>query len=147
MTARELVPVYKRSEYAPDVEFITNTFQAARYLRSLYPLDELEMRERFYAVYLTRNHKVLGFRLISAGGICSTVVDVRLIMQGALLTNATGILICHNHPSGNKNPSEQDLSITKTISEAAKVMDFQLLDHIILTPGPDFYSFCNEGRL
>lgn len=147
MTARELIPVYKRSDYVPAVEFITNTVQAARYLRSLYPSDELEMRERFYAAYLTRNQKVLGYRLISVGGICSTVVDIRLVMQGALLTNATGILICHNHPSGNKNPSQQDLSLTKTISEAAKVMDFQLLDHIILTPGEDFYSFCEEGKL
>lgn len=147
MTARELVPVYKRSEYAPDVEFITNTVQAARYMRSLYPPDELELRERFYAVYLNTRQKVLGYRLISVGGINSTIVDVRIVLQGALLTNATGILICHNHPSGNLNPSSADEHITKKISEAAKLMDYQLLDHIILVPEDDFFSFSDDGKL
>lgn len=147
MTVRELIPTYKRSEYSPSVEFITNTVQAARYVRSIFPPDELEMRERFYAVYLTNRQEVLGYRLISVGGISSTVVDIRLVLQGALLTNATGILVAHNHPSGNLIPSEADEFITKKLSKAAAVMDYQLLDHIILVPDNDFYSFRDHGKL
>lgn len=77
----------------------------------------------------------------------STIVDVRVIIQTALVCNATSIILTHNHPSGNPHPSGQDDSLTKKIKAACELMDIRLLDHIIVTPYDSFYSYCNEGRL
>jgi DNA repair protein RadC len=97
---------------------------------------------------LNRANKVLGITTISEGGLSGTVTDVRLIYQYAIKGNASGIIVCHNHPSGNQNPSESDLKITQKIKEAGNLLDIQLLDHIILTPERDLYrSFADEGQL
>ncbi|HOW09281.1 MAG TPA: JAB domain-containing protein [Bacteroidales bacterium] len=72
--------------------------------------------------------------------------DVRIILQAAIKTNASGIIVCHNHPSGNLTPSETDTKITKKIKDACSIMDIQLLDHLIIDPD-DFYSFADVGIL
>lgn len=77
----------------------------------------------------------------------STIVDVRVIIQTALVCNATSIIITHNHPSGNPRPSIHDDNLTKKIKAACELMDIRLLDHIIVTPYDSFYSYCDEGRL
>jgi len=81
---------------------------------------------------------------ISKGGISGTVTDVRIVLQAAIKSNASGFIIAHNHPSGNLNPSESDTRITQKIKEAGNVMDIQLLDHLIITPGEDYYSFADN---
>jgi len=97
---------------------------------------------------LNRANKVLGITTISEGGLSGTVTDVRLIYQYAIKGNASGIIICHNHPSGNVNPSESDQKITNKIKEAGNLLDIQLLDHIILTSEREIYrSFADEGQL
>lgn len=96
---------------------------------------------------LNRSNAVLGILSISKGGISGTVTDVRLIFQGALKTNASGIIVCHNHPSGNANPSESDRKITQKIKEAGNLMDIQLLDHIIILPVEGYYSFADDGEV
>ncbi len=83
---------------------------------------------------------------VSKGGISGTVTDVRIILQAALKSNASGLIICHNHPSGNLNPSESDTKITQKIKEAGNVMDIQLLDHLIIND-EDYYSFADNGLL
>jgi DNA repair protein RadC len=83
---------------------------------------------------------------VSLGGISGTVTDVRIILQAALKANASGLLVCHNHPSGNLNPSDSDTTITRKIKEAGNLMDIQLLDHLILS-SEDFYSFADNGLL
>jgi DNA repair protein RadC len=82
---------------------------------------------------------------ISKGGINSTVTDVRIILQYAIKANASGIVICHNHPSGNLQPSESDIEITRKIKESGNVMDVQLLDHLIMVPEGKYYSMGDEG--
>jgi len=85
---------------------------------------------------------------ISEGGLSGTVTDVRLIFQYAIKGNCSGIIIAHNHPSGNTNPSESDLKITQKIKEAGNLLEIQLLDYIILTSERDlFRSFADEGQL
>jgi len=97
---------------------------------------------------LNRANKVLGITTISEGGLSGTVTDVRLIYQYAIKGNACGIIIAHNHPSGNSNPSESDLKITQKIKEAGNLLDIQLLDHIILTPEKEiFRSLADEGQI
>jgi len=84
--------------------------------------------------------------LVSVGGLTGTIVDVRNILQTALKANACSVILAHNHPSGNPNPSEADIQITRRVNEAAKIMDIQVLDHLILlTEG--YYSFADEGRM
>lgn len=90
--------------------------------------------------------QVLGYTLISEGGITETTVDVRLILQAALLTNSVSLILAHNHPSGNLKPSKLDIELTKQIKEAAKLMRINVLDHIILT-SDKYYSFADEGEI
>jgi len=103
-------------------------------------------REVFAILYLNRANKVCHFEIISRGGITGTVADPRLIMRGALEKNATGIILCHNHPSGNLTPSAADAALTQKIAEGARLFDITLLDHIIVSE-EGYFSFADEGRL
>ena len=96
---------------------------------------------------MNRSNAVLGILSVSKGGISGTVTDIRLIFQGALKTNASGIIVCHNHPSGNAFPSESDRKITQKIKEAGNLLDIQLLDHIIILPVEGYYSFADDGSI
>ena len=91
-------------------------------------------------------NQILGYTLISEGGITETCADVRLIMQAALLTNSVALILAHNHPSGNLKPSRQDMEITKQVRETAQIMRIRVLDHIILSD-TEYYSFADEGML
>ena len=97
-------------------------------------------------LFLNRANKALGVSLISKGGMAETVMDVKIILQTALKVHASGIILSHNHPSGNLRPSEPDKQITSKIKEACKVLDLHLLDHIILTE-ESYYSFADEGLI
>ena len=94
---------------------------------------------------LTRSNKVLGIASIYKGGINGTVTDIRIILQYAIKANASGIIICHNHPSGNLQPSESDQAITRKIKESGNVMDVKLLVHLIKMPEGMYYSIGDEG--
>ena len=89
----------------------------------------------------------IGYTTISEGGLTSTIVDVRVVMQTALVSNATAIVLAHNHPSGNTRPSGQDDSLTRKIKSACELMDIRLLDHIIVTSYDSYYSYNDEGIL
>ena len=100
--------------------------------------------EEFWLLMLNRANSVIKKELISRGGVAGTVVDSKLIFKTAIENYACSIIICHNHPSGNCKPSEQDIKITKNIKEAGKIMEIQLLDHLIVAEN-SFYSFADEG--
>lgn len=97
-------------------------------------------------LFLNRANKVLGYYLISVGGITGTVVDTRSIFQTALKANACSIILAHNHPSGNPLPSDADKLITRKLKEAGEVLDINLLDHLILLP-EGYTSMADEGML
>ncbi|MBC7553314.1 MAG: DNA repair protein RadC [Taibaiella sp.] len=100
--------------------------------------------EAFCVVYMNQACKVIKTELVSNGGLTATVADIRIILKNALLCNANTLLLGHNHPSGNKTPSEQDKILTRKIKEAAALMDIKLLDHIIIA-GNDYLSLSDEG--
>jgi DNA repair protein RadC len=102
--------------------------------------------EEFWVLFLNRSNKVINRMKLSQGGISGTVTDVRLVMKKAIEYLASGIIVCHNHPSGNLNPSESDTKITQKIKEAGNLMDIQLLDHLIISD-KDYYSFADNGLL
>jgi len=109
--------------------------------------DLIEYVEEFKILLLNRANKVLGIANISKGGISGTVTDVRIILQYAIKTCASGIIICHNHPSGNLESSDSDRAITRKVKESCSLIDIQLLDHIILTGNGSYCSFADKGDL
>jgi DNA repair protein RadC len=115
--------------------------------RETWSDSTLEYYEEFKILLMNRSNAVLGLLPVSKGGISGTVTDVRIILQAALKSNASGLIVCHNHPSGNLNPSESDSRITQKLKEAGNIMDIQLLDHLIIAPENDYYSFADNGLL
>jgi DNA repair protein RadC len=110
------------------------------------PLLSDIIHEEFWILFLNRSNKVINRMKLSQGGISGTVTDVRIVMKKAIEYLASGIIVCHNHPSGNLNPSESDTKITQKIKEAGNLMDIQLLDHLIISD-KDYYSFADNGAL
>ena len=110
------------------------------------PLLSDLLHEEFWILFLNRSNRVINRMRISQGGISGTVTDVRMVMKNAIECLASGIIVCHNHPSGNLNPSESDTKITRKIKEAGELMDIQLLDHLIISE-KDYYSFADNGML
>ncbi|HEY9004167.1 MAG TPA: DNA repair protein RadC [Mucilaginibacter sp.] len=102
--------------------------------------------EEFWIILLGRSSKVLGKELISKGGLSGTVADPKVIFHIALQHQASGIILIHNHPSGNLKPSQLDISLTKRLSEAGRMLDIQILDHLIIGD-TGYYSFGDESLL
>ncbi len=102
--------------------------------------------EECHVLLLNHAHRIIDSRLISRGAIARALVDVREVLRHALLAHATSIVLCHNHPSGNENPSIDDDRITEKMRNAAKTMDITLLDHLIITDGA-YYSYADNGKL
>ena len=126
---------------------VRSSKDAADYMRLMFDEDTIEACERVVVVYLNRKNNSIGWFKVSQGGISGTIIDVRLVLATALKCLASGMIMCHNHPSGNTDPSESDLKITQKLKDAGTLMDIQLLDHIILTPDGSYYSFADEGTL
>ena len=102
--------------------------------------------EESWVMLLNNASRVIDTRRISIGGIASTVVDVRLVIREALLSRATAIVFCHNHPSGSTLPSREDDLLTKRLIDACNLMDVRFLDHLIITDG-SYYSYADEGKI
>ena len=102
--------------------------------------------EEFWVLHLNRANKVIGRERTSMGGVSGTVVDVKLIMKSALSNLSSSIILCHNHPSGNDKPSENDKQITQKVKSACELLDVALLDHVIVA-GNAYMSFADEGLL
>jgi DNA repair protein RadC len=122
---------------------IATTKEAYHAFLSVWDVDEIEHRESFKVLLLNHAGGVLGFYHASTGGIHCTAVDIKLIFQAALLSNASKVIIAHNHPSGDTKPSHADALMTNQLREAAKVMDILFLDHLILSKD-HYYSFAEN---
>ena len=127
-------PVIKQSRDAYDI------------LLSNWDRNKIEFVEQFKVLYLNRGNRVIAIYEVSTGGLTGTVADPRLIYTTALKLNATALILCHNHPSGNHTPSTADRHLTEKIIKAGKFLDIQVSDHIILT-SEGYYSFSDEGIL
>ncbi len=120
--------------------------RSADVVELLQPQMATLKHEEFWVLYLNQGSKILKVGQVSKGGLTSTVVDVRLIMQEALLQEATGLILCHNHPSGSVRPSTLDQSLTAQIVEAAKLLNIRVVDHIVMS-GNAYYSFAEHGEV
>ena len=124
---------------------ITSAKDAADYIRQFYS-DDIEIYESFFLLLLNRQNKTIGYAKISQGGVAGTVVDGKIVLKYIVDTLASGAILCHNHPSGNLTPSSQDIELTNKIKKAVKLVDSDVLDHIILT-ADNFYSFADNGLI
>lgn len=108
--------------------------------------ETLEYREYAKIILLNRANRVLGIYPLAEGGMDTCIVDVRLILQAALLTHSSAFILAHNHTSGNLQPSPQDNALTEEVKKAARLLDLTLHDHLIVSPDA-YYSYADEGRL
>lgn len=124
---------------------IGSSLDAATFCRNFYR-DDIEVFESFFLLMLNNANNTIGYVKISQGGIVGTVVDVRILAKYAIESLATAVILCHNHPSGNLNPSEADKHITGKVKQALSLFDIKTLDHIILSPNEnEYFSFGDEG--
>jgi DNA repair protein RadC len=133
----------RRSAEAVQLVKVTSSKTVAEVFTPL--LSDLN-HEEFWVLLLNRANNIIGKHQISKGGLAGTVVDSKVIFKLALDASASSIIMCHNHPSGNHKPSDADLSLTKRIVEAGKVLDISVLDHLIIA-GELYYSFADEGKM
>jgi DNA repair protein RadC len=126
---------------------IASSLDAFIELIEFFSPETIALQEGFMVMYVNRANRVLGVYDMAAGGITSTVLDLRLLLSVALKTAAVGIILCHNHPSSKLKPSSQDKDVTSKIKEACKYFDLVVLDHIIISPEREYYSFADEGLI
>ena len=108
--------------------------------------EKIELCEQFKVLLLNRANKALGIFEVSSGSATGTVADPKMIFASALKANACGLIVAHNHPSGNFKPSQADIELTKKLREGGRYLEIQLLDHLIVTT-EGYYSFADEGML
>ncbi|MCH7411869.1 JAB domain-containing protein [Belliella sp. R4-6] len=125
---------------------INSSEDASKLLRENWDEDNLGFIEEFKVMLLSRCNKVIGICNIAKGGTTCVTVDLKLLMATAIKGVAMGIILAHNHPSGNLKSSDQDKRLTAKIKEACKIFDITVLDHIILTE-ESYYSFADEGLI
>lgn len=142
--AEATIELYKRLQIKKaERQLVISSDTVCDILRPL--IGDIE-KEEFWAVYLNQSNRIIRKERLSVGGITSVSVDTRLIMKEAILCDATGIIISHNHPSGNEKPSPEDNQITEQIKKAAESLNIRLIDHIIITSNTS-YSYVDNGML
>ena len=119
---------------------------ATRIYNYMLPKMQDLATEEFHVLLMNQNYRLIKQVRISQGGITETSADIRIMMREAVLSNATILAACHNHPSGSLSPSKQDDMLTQSIKQACQVMRIHFLDHVIVTDGA-FYSYHEQGRL
>jgi len=124
---------------------VSSSQEAEKVFRRIW-CKPLDLRECFYALFLNRANKVLGYYLVSIGGMTGTVVDIRTVFQAALKAVTCSVIFAHNHPSGNRTPSDADIQLTNKLKEAGKTLDIAVLDHLIILP-EGYYSMADEGQI
>jgi len=123
---------------------IKSSNDAAEIFRQIWDVDSLEIFESVICIFLNRANNTIGWFKVSQGGLNGTVIDNRMILATALKCLAQSIIIAHNHPSGNTQPSDADINITKKLKDACQIMEINLLDHLIIT-SDSHYSMNDEG--
>lgn len=142
----EIEVCFKNKVKASERIQIRGSLSAYECFKKIFDADKIEWTEEFIMLCLNRNNRVLGWYRVSAGGIAGTVVDVKVIYTIALNCAASSIIIAHNHPSGNPQPSHDDLSLTRKIAEAGRILDIKLNDHLIMYEDR-YTSFADEGLI
>lgn len=143
----EVDVIYRYKNTLNDRPEIKTAEDALGIFKQLFISEKLGLQEQFVVIYLNRCNKVIGTSNLFVGGISGTVVDMKILLSVGIKLMATSILVSHNHPSGNLQPSDADIKLTKRIMQALECLDMTLLDHLIISPEFKYLSFANEGLL
>ena len=131
--AAEVKLTYVTKQKPSDRFQIKDAKDASELFFEIWNMETIEFIEEVKMILLNRDNRVLGIANISMGGITGSIIDTRVVLQYALKSNATSVILAHNHPSGSTKPSEADKHITRKLRDALKVCDISLLDHLIIT--------------
>ncbi|WP_448104632.1 JAB domain-containing protein [Pedobacter panaciterrae] len=135
-------PNYKASERPK----ISSSKEAYELLIAHWSLGRIEFLEEFKIILLNRRNRVLGMVDISIGGVSGTLADPKVIFAVALKSGTSGIVLCHNHPTSELDPSREDITLTEKLKQGAKLLDLLILDHLIISK-EGYYSFADEGLI
>ena len=128
----------------PKLSSPNEVFEFAKYL---FHEERRGLQEQFIVIYMNRSNKVIGSCNLFTGSISACVVDIKLILAIGLKLMANEVILLHNHPSGNMQASEPDITLTKKIKNALELIDMTLLDHLIVSPDFNYIAFTQEGLL
>jgi DNA repair protein RadC len=140
----EVELVYRSTVKASLRPILTNSREVYDVLLQSWDKNKIELQEQFKVLLLNRGNKALGIYEVSTGGVAGTVADPKLIFMAAIKANACSIILAHNHPSSNLKPSRADEELTQKIKQGGKLLEINVLDHLILSP-EGYYSFADEG--
>lgn len=143
----EIAISYSGSTRANLLPKITCSQNAADLIYNQWNKKTIELHETFKIMLLNNANRVKGICEVSTGGITGTLVDVRILFAILLKSLTTAVILVHNHPSGTLTPSEADKNLTQKIKKAGALFDITILDHLILTPNGNYYSFADNGIL
>jgi DNA repair protein RadC len=141
----EIEIFYRNKVRISDMEKVCGSRDTYEVLQRIWS-PKIDHVEEFMVLCLNRANRVLGWAKVSQGGLSGTVADPKVIFQVAIKSNACSIILAHNHPSGNLQPSEADIHLTRKLKEAGVLLDLPVLDHLIVS-SEGFYSFADEGLL
>lgn len=144
LQATPLFTLKKLDTSFPSVK-ITNSQTSADFIRQFY-FEDINVFESFFLLTLNAQNITTGYAKISQGGVSATMVDVKIVAKYAVENLATSVILSHNHPSGNLQPSDHDIQLTKKIKEGLQLLDIRVLDHIILTEY-GFYSLLDNFKM
>lgn len=130
-----------------DRPVITNSYDVFKIAMMVLDQETVGMQEQFLAIYMNRAHRVIGAKVHFVGGVSSVIVDVKVIAATAVSLMASSVIVCHNHPSGNLEPSIQDQRITVKLKESLKLLDVELLDHLIISPEGEYNSLAQQSLI
>ena len=129
-----------------ELKTLSSSNDTVKVLREIFNADTFDWKEEVILLCTNRRNAIVGYYKVSSGGVSGTVLDPKVIFTTALNCTASGIIIAHNHPSGNLTPSVEDDRITAKIKEAGKMLDINLIDSVILTD-EGYYSYIDNGKL
>ena len=141
----EITVSYKGNFKANQFPKISSSFDAGELLFNTWNKGSIGLQESFKVILLNNANKVKGIYEVSSGGITGTFVDIRLLFAVLLKSLTTAVILAHNHPSGTLRPSEADKSLTRKIISAGELLDIKVLDHLIINPDGNYFSFSDEG--
>ena len=143
----EIELVYKTTVKPSQRPKIANPRDSYTFLLNTWDPNKLEFVEQFKVLLLNRAMKVLGVCEVSTGNVSGCIADPKLVFSAALKANASFIILAHNHPSGNPDPSPEDIDITRRLKEVGDVMGIRVLDHIVIGREGAYFSFSDKGML
>ncbi|MEP7169622.1 MAG: JAB domain-containing protein [Bacteroidota bacterium] len=142
----EVELIYRNKTKPSNRRRITTSKDAYDLLLMSWEMNKIELIEQFKILLLDRSNSCIGISNVSIGGVSSCVVDPKIIFATALKARASGLILAHNHPSGNLKPSSSDIDLTKKLNQGGKFLEIEILDHLIVTP-ENYYSMADEGLM